>query len=728
MPTVWWGLDRPIERSEVDAAIRKAKDTAPGPDKVKLEHLKRADGDELTLWFNAFLRHGWTPAVLRGGIVTLIPKVDDATEPGQFRPITVTSLILRCFHMVLNSRLSGIEISERLKGYRFMDGTAQNVWLVRLLLDRARKEKKPLAMAFLDVAKAFDSVNHRSLLLAATRKGIPPRTLAYLTQLYGGARVRLKGDTEEIAVTRGVLQGDPLSGTLFNFVLEWGLEAVSTEAGVSVPKETGDGVVKIPYGSYADDTFLASDSPLGLSDSFQRVRTALRLSGLDLNPAKCRSVHLRILGRTKRFAVDTTPVIEGVEPLTASQAYKYLGTETSVECTSVEGLRERLVIGIGKLTKSPLKPQQRLHALRVHLFPALIYGLTLSKAGVGVLGALDKIVRVAVRKWLHMPKDVPTAFFYTKIGDGGLGLKAYLTHVRLMRIGRLERITLTEDEGLKALLATKTGLDLRASIGKVIKVGKVVTNSRQQIDSAYRDILHDSVDGKGLRTMSDEPRAQQWWAHSDIKMSGEEFVRANAIKIASLPTKVRSARGRPGAAVMCNECNQPANLSHCLQVCGRTAGLRTKRHNELVRGIKDAVKRKGFTVVDEPHIYLTKSRRRDFLKPDLVIFNKNRVIVLDPSIVADNAQLTSRYHDKIDKYKVDKVDQFCKGLLGGSGAENCQVEYHGLILTWRGAWERKSWKALRDLGISRRELAYITLRSMVNSWRIFHFDYRQRTN
>ena len=59
---------------------------------------------------------------------------------------------------------------------------------MRLLLDRARKEKRPLALAFLDVAKAFDSVDHESLLLEASRKGIPPHIMAYLGQLYEGPR------------------------------------------------------------------------------------------------------------------------------------------------------------------------------------------------------------------------------------------------------------------------------------------------------------------------------------------------------------------------------------------------------------------------------------------------------------------------------------------------------------------------------------------------------------
>ena len=42
-------------------------------------------------------------------------------------------------------------------------------------------------IAFLDVKKAFDSVTHESLLLAAGRMGVPSPMLGYLGELYGDA-------------------------------------------------------------------------------------------------------------------------------------------------------------------------------------------------------------------------------------------------------------------------------------------------------------------------------------------------------------------------------------------------------------------------------------------------------------------------------------------------------------------------------------------------------------
>ena len=40
--------------------------------------------------------------------------------------------------------------------------------------------------------KAFDSVSHQSILVAATRLGIPPPFLGYLRELYSNAQPRLR--------------------------------------------------------------------------------------------------------------------------------------------------------------------------------------------------------------------------------------------------------------------------------------------------------------------------------------------------------------------------------------------------------------------------------------------------------------------------------------------------------------------------------------------------------
>ena len=85
--------------------------------------------------------------------------------------------------------------------------------------------------------RAFDSVSHESLLLAAERMGIPARMLGYLGELYQDAWTVLRIGpeySELVKVSRGVRQGNPLSVHLFNATIDWALDCLHPELGVMV--------------------------------------------------------------------------------------------------------------------------------------------------------------------------------------------------------------------------------------------------------------------------------------------------------------------------------------------------------------------------------------------------------------------------------------------------------------------------------------------------------------
>ena len=65
---------------------------------------------------------------------------------------------------------------------------------------------------------------------------------------------------------------------------------------------------------------------------------------------------------------------------------------------------------------------------------------------------LDRSIRAALRSWLRMPKDTPTAYFHAEIRDGGLGVEMLSQTVPLIRSKRLGRLGLSDDPVILAML------------------------------------------------------------------------------------------------------------------------------------------------------------------------------------------------------------------------------------------------------------------------------------
>ena len=76
----------------------------------------------------------------------------------------------------------------------------------------------------MDFRKAFDSVNHEVMWRILKARGIHPKLLALIKDLYNGSRARVAAHGTESGwfdIRTGVRQGCPLSPLLFNIYMDF---------------------------------------------------------------------------------------------------------------------------------------------------------------------------------------------------------------------------------------------------------------------------------------------------------------------------------------------------------------------------------------------------------------------------------------------------------------------------------------------------------------------------
>lgn len=119
-------LSRPIPLLEVDSTRKNMKKTSPGIDNVRLKDVNKIGSARLALLYNGMLLAHHTPVGLRKNRTCLIPKCSSAATPNKWRPITISSTIIRIMHKLLAKRMEAVSINMNQRGFQHIDGVYAN--------------------------------------------------------------------------------------------------------------------------------------------------------------------------------------------------------------------------------------------------------------------------------------------------------------------------------------------------------------------------------------------------------------------------------------------------------------------------------------------------------------------------------------------------------------------------------------------------------------------------
>ena len=710
-------MSLPVSIEEYGRVLRSTHESSPGLDGVDRTILRGLDPKIVVAHMNLWLLACRPPEAFKVGVTVPLPKAANAAGPEEHRPITIGPMLCRLFHRLVAHRAEGsLPLGPRQKAFREGDGLADNVWILRAIIDDSKARHRPLCVTFVDVRKAFDTVSHESIVLAAQRLGFPPGLVAYIRCLYTGGVTQIRVGQRLgscIRPHRGVRQGDPLSPLLFCAVMDWVLSQLDDRLGLELP-----GGTRVNHLAFADDVALLSATPEGMKRLLCELEDGLDKVGLVPNPAKSASFRIGVVGRDKKWFCDPRPFLSlgglPVPPIDVLGSYKYLGIKTGVG-QKVGGMAtHRLEEHIRQLSKAPLKPQQRLFFLRVHVLPGLYHELVLGTYSKGLLLHLDRMCRAAARKWLHLPHDVPQALFHSHTADGGLGIPELQVQVPLMRRARVDKL-FDRSEGdrdpvLTAVVGMSKGLKRERDRWQTgVRCYSQQVTSRTTRERATAAALHASVDGSGLADTRQVPEVSRWVSSGSGLMAGRSFVGAMHVRAGSLYTKVRAARGRavePGRGTMCEVCPcKRESLAHVIQQCPRSAHARTERHNSVLKLLDQKLKSKGFEVKVEPSIPTDDGVRR----PDAIAYKAGvKAVVIDVTVCSDApGDLGAAHARKIRKYDRPQIRTWVSELSGVSAQA---VTFTSLTFNWRGALCGKSAQDMESLGISKSTLEIMSIR------------------
>ena len=96
-----WELMAPITAEDIEWSLKGMKDGAPGPDGRRLKDVRAIPFDQLAAHFNLWLLSGYLLSTLKGGETVLLPKVSGAGAPNEFCSITISNIVVRCFHRIM---------------------------------------------------------------------------------------------------------------------------------------------------------------------------------------------------------------------------------------------------------------------------------------------------------------------------------------------------------------------------------------------------------------------------------------------------------------------------------------------------------------------------------------------------------------------------------------------------------------------------------------------------
>ena len=312
----------PTDALEINTIINNMKNKEGGVDNINTKILKTLVNYiiiPLEHIFNLSIEKSIWPDNLKSAEVVPIHKAGSKSYISNYRPISLIFNIAKIFEKIVSNRLYTFLkkhkiLSENQYGFVKNKGITDALNYITHKVYQNLDKRKPMIATFLDLAKAFDTVNHDILLSKLERYGIRGKVLLLLKSYLSDRqqKVRIQNQISEYKyLSCGVPQGTILGPLLFILYVN------------DLLRDMPEGSIL----SYADDTVIVSSEDTWsmaqdkINQLLDQVADWLALNKLSLNIQKT----LFITFSNYRDSVPTNVNINiQNQHITRTECYKYL--------------------------------------------------------------------------------------------------------------------------------------------------------------------------------------------------------------------------------------------------------------------------------------------------------------------------------------------------------------------------------------------------------------------
>ena len=434
-------LDAPPSLEEVQKATQQlSSGKAPGDDGISPEIYKSggvATANRLLEIVTQIWQEGEAVQDFRDAtVIHLYKNKGERSVCDNHRGISLLSIAGKILMRVILNRLSkhvakiGL-IPESQCGFVQGKSTADSSFSLQQLQEKCRLQHQDLYLLFIDLTKAFDTVNREGLWRILEKAGCPKHFVGIIRSFHDNMKVRVREGSETsppFDVSSGTKQGCIIAPTLFSIFFSMMLHVAfkDTTDGVDIKSRSDVRLTSIATKHFdsrtlvslytirellfADDCALAAHSEEALQRLCDCFASAARRFGLIISIKKT-----EVLYQPARGNAYVPPVIfiEGKQ-LKAVELFKYLGSTVSNDASADAEITARIAkatSAFGRLTKRlwqnrNIRVDTKVSVYKAAVVTSLLFGCetwTLRKAHIAQLErfhqtSLRKIARI---RWFH---------------------------------------------------------------------------------------------------------------------------------------------------------------------------------------------------------------------------------------------------------------------------------------------------------------------------------------